>query len=155
MRVTRGTSDRYHPLRLLSLGVGLLVAGLVGCGSPQTSSNSAEVLHRGLSGEPATLDPAAAIDTFSSEVMADLYEGLTSESASGEVIPGVASSWTVECERHAVHVSAAPGRPVVQWQTRSCSGLYRRLAARARSDTRLAGRGRFAVDLKRARHHRG
>ena len=95
MRVPRGSSDRYHPLRLLSLGVGLLVAGLVGCGSPQTSSNSAEVLHRGLSGEPATLDPAAAIDTFSFEVMADLYEGLTSESASGEVIAGVASSWTV------------------------------------------------------------
>ncbi len=95
MRVTRGTSDRYHPLRLLSLGVGLLVAGLIGCGSPQTSSNSAVVLHRGLRGEPAPLDRAAAIDTFSSEVMADLYEGLTSESASGEVIPGVASSWTV------------------------------------------------------------
>jgi oligopeptide transport system substrate-binding protein len=56
---------------------------------------SAQVLHRGLSGEPATLDPAEATDTFSYEVMDDLYEGLTTESPTGEVIPGVASSWTV------------------------------------------------------------
>jgi oligopeptide transport system substrate-binding protein len=48
-----------------------------------------------LSGEPATLDPAEAADTFSYEVMDDLYEGLTTESPAGAVIPGVASSWTV------------------------------------------------------------
>jgi oligopeptide transport system substrate-binding protein len=54
------------------------------------------VLRRGLSGEPATLDPAASGDTFSHEVLEDLYEGLTSESPSGEVIPGVASSWSVD-----------------------------------------------------------
>jgi oligopeptide transport system substrate-binding protein len=41
------------------------------------------------------VDPADAADTFSSEVMEDLYEGLTSESPSGAVIPGVASSWSV------------------------------------------------------------
>ena len=35
-------------------------------------------------------------DTFSSEVLRDLYEGLTAESPSGEVIPGVASSWSVD-----------------------------------------------------------
>ena len=70
--------------------------GILGCSQPQSPANTAEILHRGLSGEPATLDPAAAADTFSSEVMEDLYEGLTTESPSGEIIPGVASSWTVD-----------------------------------------------------------
>src|SRR5271167_3468843 len=76
------------------LGLALLVLAPLGC-SPRQSDHGAEVLHRGLSGEPESLDPAQAADTFSYEVMDDLYEGLTSESPSGEVIPGVASSWTV------------------------------------------------------------
>jgi oligopeptide transport system substrate-binding protein len=96
MPVRRGISDRHYPSRLFCLGGGLLVVGMLGCSHAQTpAANSAQVLHRGLSGEPATLDPAAAADTFSSEVMEDLYEGLTTESPSGAVIPGVAASWTV------------------------------------------------------------
>jgi oligopeptide transport system substrate-binding protein len=95
MPVTRGISDRPYPRRLFRLGVEFLVVGILGCSQAQTPANTAEVLHRGLSGEPATLDPAEAADTFSYEVMDDLYEGLTTESPSGAVIPGVASSWTV------------------------------------------------------------
>jgi len=95
MPVRRGISDRHDPRRLFCLGGGLLVVGILGCSQAQTPANTAQVLHRGLSGEPATLDPAAAADTFSSEVMEDLYEGLTTESPSGAVIPGVAASWTV------------------------------------------------------------
>ena len=95
MPVTRGISDRHYPRRLFRLGVGFLVVGILGCSQAQTPTSTAEVLHRGLSGEPATLDPAEAADTFSYEVMDDLYEGLTTESPSGAVIPGVASSWTV------------------------------------------------------------
>jgi oligopeptide transport system substrate-binding protein len=93
MPATRRTSDRHHPFRLLFMGIAV---GILGCSQPQTPANTAEILHRGLSGEPATLDPAAAADTFSSEVMQDLYEGLTTESPSGEIIPGVASGWTVD-----------------------------------------------------------
>ena len=95
MPITRGISDRHHPWRLFCLGVGLLVVGILGGSEPQAPANTAEVLRRGISGEPATVDPADAADTFSSEVMEDLYEGLTSESPSGAVIPGVASSWSV------------------------------------------------------------
>jgi oligopeptide transport system substrate-binding protein len=94
MRAMRGTSIRRYRCRLLSAGLGLLVVAALGCSESHTPVTSAEVLHRGLSGEPATLDPAEATDTFSYEVMDDLYEGLTTESPSGEVIPGVASSWT-------------------------------------------------------------
>jgi ABC-type oligopeptide transport system substrate-binding subunit len=76
-----------------------LLAALGGC-SKQTdrsidASNLLE-LKRGLGGEPASLDPAAASDNFSTQVIQELYEGLTTESPSGEVVPGVASSWTVD-----------------------------------------------------------
>src|ERR1700730_18744140 len=76
-----------------------LLAALVGC-SQQTdrsidASNLLE-LKRGRGGEPASLDPAAASDNFSTQVIQDLYEGLTTESPTGEVVPGVASSWTVD-----------------------------------------------------------
>ena len=55
-----------------------------------------EVLRRGLGGEPSALDPAAAADNFSLQVIQDLYEGLTTESPTGDVLPGVASSWTTD-----------------------------------------------------------
>jgi oligopeptide transport system substrate-binding protein len=49
-------------------------------------------------GEPTALDPQRAGDTMSFEVLRDLFEGLTSESASGEVIPGVAQDWSVSSD---------------------------------------------------------
>jgi oligopeptide transport system substrate-binding protein len=49
-----------------------------------------------LAGEPATLDPGLSADIFSEAILSDLYEGLTAESTSGEVVPGVAESWTVD-----------------------------------------------------------
>jgi len=76
-----------------------LTAGIFGCsqGSEQSSGQrSSPELTRGLGGEPASLDPAAAADTFSTQVIQDLYEGLTRETSTGEVVPGVASSWTVD-----------------------------------------------------------
>lgn len=61
-----------------------------------TATPSIAVLRRGLAGDPASLDPAGASDTFSTQVLQDVYEGLTSESPAGDVVPGVASSWTVD-----------------------------------------------------------
>jgi oligopeptide transport system substrate-binding protein len=76
----------------------VLLAGMLSCGKPARLSDSDSALRRGLGGEPSSLDPAAAADNFSFEVMQDLYEGLTTESPTGEVIPGAASSWTVDAE---------------------------------------------------------
>ena len=53
-------------------------------------------LRRGLGGEPGSLDPGAASDSFSLEVLNDLYEGLTAETADGAIVPGVAASWTMD-----------------------------------------------------------
>lgn len=89
---------RYHMLRCATVAViAMLVAA---CGdhtnvfSGQTTAD--RVLRRGLPGEPRTLDPQLADDDFSFQVLRDLYEGLTSENASGQVIPGVATSWTLD-----------------------------------------------------------
>src|ERR1700691_5200446 len=73
-----------------------LLMGLWSCGESTSTAGSAEVLRRGLAGEPSSLDPAEAADNFSFQLIQDLYEGLTIESASGQILPGVASSWTVD-----------------------------------------------------------
>jgi oligopeptide transport system substrate-binding protein len=73
-----------------------LLVGLWSCGDPTNRAVSGPVLRRGLAGEPSTLDPATAADNFSFQVLQDLYEGLTIESATGQVLPGAASSWDVD-----------------------------------------------------------
>lgn len=54
------------------------------------------VLRRSLGGQPGSLDPQRAEDAFSFDVLRDLYEGLTASSPSGEVVPAVAESWSVD-----------------------------------------------------------
>ena len=58
--------------------------------------NEGRYLRRGLSGEPQTLDPQLAQDTFSFPVLRDIYEGLTAEDPHGRIVPGAAESWTVD-----------------------------------------------------------
>jgi ABC-type oligopeptide transport system substrate-binding subunit len=80
------------------LAIGIAVA-VTGCGDradPAAPQKATSTLRRGLSGEPASFDPAAASDHFSTQVMQDLYEGLTTESPTGVAMPGVAASWTVD-----------------------------------------------------------
>jgi oligopeptide transport system substrate-binding protein len=67
------------------------------CGHGSTSNDqTVAILRRGIGGEPASLDPAAAVDNFSVQVVQDLYEGLVQEGPNGEVLPAVASSWVVD-----------------------------------------------------------
>jgi oligopeptide transport system substrate-binding protein len=89
-------------IRLIGFAVALVtLLTSPGCNSntgPSTETahiSGGPTLRRGLGGEPASLDPAAAADTFSFEVIRDLYEGLATEAPDGTVLPGVASSWTV------------------------------------------------------------
>jgi oligopeptide transport system substrate-binding protein len=90
-------ADTIKHTRMTRLAIGLfLIAGLWGCGHPGNPSASGAILKRGLSGEPSSLDPAGASDIFSLQVVRDLYEGLTTESPTGSIIPGVAASWTVD-----------------------------------------------------------
>jgi oligopeptide transport system substrate-binding protein len=86
---------------LLSAIASIVIALGAACdaklGQPaQPLVETSATLRRGLGGEPGTLDPAAAADSFSLEVLGDLYEGLMAEGADGTVVPGVAASWTVD-----------------------------------------------------------
>jgi len=72
-----------------------VLLGVGSCNHP-TQREPTSILRRGLSGDPSSLDPAAAADTFSIEVLQDLYEGLTAESPTGAAIPAVASSWSID-----------------------------------------------------------
>ena len=100
--------SRAAPI-LLRCGIVLFVITLpVGCsggghesnsegvGIPKDKLNASRVLRRGLPGEPRTLDPQLGEDTFSFPVLRDLYEGLTAEDQNGQIVPGVAESWTVD-----------------------------------------------------------
>ena len=81
---------------ILNAALLALFAMMMGACRPHDTSAVSRVLKRGLSGEPASLDPSAAADNFSLEVERDLFEGLTAEAADGTIVPGVASSWTVD-----------------------------------------------------------
>jgi oligopeptide transport system substrate-binding protein len=54
-----------------------------------------QVIHRGNGEEPETLDPHLAVGNPASHILRDLFEGLTSESPDGDVIPGAALRWNI------------------------------------------------------------
>ncbi len=60
-----------------------------------TTAFAAKILHRGNAAEPATLDPHFATGTWENNIIGDMLMGLTTETAAGKVIPGLAESWTV------------------------------------------------------------
>jgi oligopeptide transport system substrate-binding protein len=53
------------------------------------------VLHRGNGAEPETLDPAKATGVPEANAQYELYEGITTYSPSGDIVPGVAEKWEV------------------------------------------------------------
>lgn len=54
-----------------------------------------QVLHRDNGEEPQTLDPHLAEGLPSAHILRDLFEGLTSESPEGRIIPGAAVRWNI------------------------------------------------------------
>ena len=66
--------------------------------STRSALDAATTLRRSLTGDPASLDPQKAGDTYSFEVLRDLYEGLTSEGATGAVEPALAEKWDVSSD---------------------------------------------------------
>jgi len=63
-----------------------------------TKDDAPIVLRRGNGGDPETLDPASAEDDHAFRVLTDLYEGLVTIDASGNVIAGVAESWEISSD---------------------------------------------------------
>ena len=85
-------------------------------------------------GEPSTLDPQLAEDTFSFPVLRDLYEGLTAEDRNGQIVPGVAESWTVD---KTGTIYTFMFRPDAKWSDgdRTLATEYVRVAEGRRSQT--------------------
>ena len=56
----------------------------------------ADTLNVGISGDPASLDPAKITGgVWEEDILRDIYEGLVSVNAEGDIIPGVAKHWNV------------------------------------------------------------
>ncbi|MDP8984693.1 MAG: peptide ABC transporter substrate-binding protein [Pseudomonadota bacterium] len=89
-----------------------LLGAVLACSQPNKPPALASVLRRGLAGEPSTLDPAGAADAFTSQVIQDLYEGLTTQAPAGGADPGVASSWDIDATgtQYTFHI-----RPDARW----------------------------------------
>jgi oligopeptide transport system substrate-binding protein len=75
---------------------GSLVAALLGM--TLGIAHAETVLRRGNSVEPETLDPHRARGVSAANVLRDLYEGLTTESAAGALEPGVAEGWDTSAD---------------------------------------------------------
>ncbi len=54
-----------------------------------------QIVRRGNGEEPETLDPHLALGVPASHILRDLFEGLTSESAEGDIVPGAALRWNI------------------------------------------------------------
>jgi len=74
-----------------------ILAVLLGC-LLLTASGAASaggILHRGNGPDPSTLDAHRCTEVACSNILRDLYEGLVTDDAHGEPVPGMAESWTV------------------------------------------------------------
>jgi len=98
-------------VRFACLAVGIVLLG--GCGGDEAGSLATAVeiggpsgteraadqtLHVGNGAEPQTLDPHRAEGVPASNILRDLYEGLTIEAPDGSVVPGVAKRWDVSAD---------------------------------------------------------
>ena len=63
--------------------------------SLNVSAEKHNVLRRGVSGDPTTLDPHKILTAFESTIMTDLFVALATTSAEDKIIPGSAESWTI------------------------------------------------------------
>ena len=67
-------------------------------GATGTELAADQTIRLGNGAEPQTLDPHRAEGVSSSNILRDLFEGLTIEAPDGTVIPGVAESWAVSAD---------------------------------------------------------
>lgn len=73
------------------------------------AAGAASVLYRGAYGQPESLVPNQSGVKSEQTIMLDLFEGLTTYSADGKVIPGAAQSWKVSVDGRSWTFSLRPG----------------------------------------------
>lgn len=83
-------------LTAAGLIIGRLAALLFGVAlSLAASADARTVFNRASSADPDTLDPHKSNGNTASVILADLFLGLTTADAAGEIAPGAAESWSV------------------------------------------------------------
>ena len=107
-----------------------------------TGLASAVTIIRGNDTDPATLDHHKTSTVAESRILRDLYEGLVTLDAAGEMIPGVAESWEVSDDGADLHVQPAPGRQMVERRP----GDRRRLRLRLPAHHGSGDRRRLRLD---------
>ena len=79
------------------LCISLTILACCGCSndSTNTQKHDSQFLAIAATDDPLSLDPRLVRDLSSSTVMRMLYEGLLSTSFNGEIVPGIAESYTI------------------------------------------------------------
>ena len=112
------------------------------------------ILRRGLGPEPDSLDIHQAQGLAAINLIRDLREGLITFNAAGDLVPGVASEWTVSEEGTVYRFELREDARLVRWHT----GASRRLSSLASGCGRSGNRCsdcRFAVANRKCRGHFG
>lgn len=73
----------------------LLTVSLILAATSLTAVSAETIIRRGNGTEPDTLDPHLAASVWENNIIADMFLGLTTDAANGDIIPGAAESWTV------------------------------------------------------------
>jgi oligopeptide transport system substrate-binding protein len=74
----------------------ILAAALLAAVSGVALAAGTQVFRSGHTGEPDTLDPQLAVTGTALVIASDLFEGLVTRNARGEIVPGAAERWTVD-----------------------------------------------------------
>ena len=94
LRRNRG-AFRLFP-RAVAFCLAALALGFTASAGRAEGAPAKMVWHRGELGDPGSLDPHKATTLIESNILDELFEGLVTLDARGEIIPGTAVSWTVD-----------------------------------------------------------
>ncbi len=107
MRLSQSKNRRRGALAALPLMV--LALALFGALNGGVARAQAGTLARGIGNDPDSLDPQKAIGTSASILIYDLFEGLVSVNAKGEIAPGAAAEWKVDSTQKVYTFTLRPG----------------------------------------------
>ena len=124
-------------------------------GASGTELAEQQVLHVGNGAELQSLDPHRAEDIPSFNVHRDIYEGLVSESPKGELIPGVATDWTISEDGQDVRVQPAPRSALVERRSAHRARLRASRCAAASIRRRSAFTATSLIAAHERRRHHG
>lgn len=83
------------------MSVFFLAFGIFSCKDKETTQSQSlkqDILYRGNTGEPGSLDPHLVTGTWENNIVGDLFVGLLTEAVDGKIIGGAAEKWDVSSD---------------------------------------------------------